>query len=62
MGEGIVGPSVVIEDGAELVVCGWMTQAYFCLGVNRVGFFEERMFCNQTIELRLVQAASYSTA
>lgn len=26
-------PLVVSEDGAELMICGWMVLAYFCLGV-----------------------------
>ena len=48
MGEGIVGSLVVIEDGAELVVCGWVTLAYICLGVNRVGS-KGRMHCRRCV-------------
>ena len=46
MGEGIVGSLVVIEDGAELRV--WVTLAYFCLGVNRVGS-KGRMHCRRCV-------------
>lgn len=36
VGEDMVAPLVVSEDGAELMVCGRMVLAYFCLGVNNV--------------------------
>ena len=29
----MVTPLVVSEDGAELMICGGMVLAYFCLGV-----------------------------
>ena len=29
-------PFVVSEDGAELIICGWMVLAYFCIGVLMV--------------------------
>lgn len=34
---------VIIEDGAELIVCWWVALAYFCLGV-KVAFIG-RMYC-----------------